>query len=142
MTGIVKARARRRKELRQLGAIAQSTHDIREIVINSPNKDNSSFLSPSNQTLGSTTSNNPLYQSFHKTIDYLRSSHSSPKISNFADVVSTDGYLDPDAERLQRAFAMEIHKFNKVKLQKQVLYICSLYKCYYRGKQEILIWKK
>jgi len=102
-------------------------------------------LSPtSGRNLNTLSPNNPLYQSFNKTITYLRASHTTPKISTFPEVVNEGGelsYRDPDADKLQHAFAQEINKFNKVKLQKQV----SCFRGKFienREKPEIFTWRK
>jgi hypothetical protein len=117
---LVRARARHKRDLNQLQAISQPTSAVKGFLLNTRYNDASNKLS-STQELRSTSPNNPLSQSFTKTVNYLRSSHDTPKVSTFTEVASVNSSLrDPDSDKLQHAFEQEINKFNKVKLQKQV----------------------
>ena len=64
----------------------------------------------------------PLNSNFNKTIGYLKSSHSTPKVQGYYDVIN-DTPRDKDEAKLEHALALEIEKFNKVKLQKQVQFL-------------------
>jgi len=60
--------------------------------------------------------------SYSKTVSYLRKSHETAEVKDSYDILGNEGSsFGEDAERFDSALGKEIHKFNKVKKQKQVI---------------------
>ena len=63
---------------------------------------------------------NALTEGYQRTIEYLKSSHSSSSVKNVHEVLQDISTADPETKRFESALSYEIDRYNKVKRAKQV----------------------
>ena len=59
---------------------------------------------------------NPYFETYNKTISYLRESHTSPKIQSSKKLINS---VEQDGSMFNEKMEDELEKFNKMKSQKQ-----------------------